>query len=184
MSKDRIVGFRELTLGILATTALIALPARAKPPARPAAPILRSLPSEAQELVEKVRESCPSEDNYVTKGDEGLLTFTVSGAQAVLVDELRFCGTGFECMHSVNCATGFMHSVAIYVRSGGSWKKSLSTFASEPILLSLEYRTEKFKALLLKVFPGDWGCPEGTDWRDTCPAVVKWDGKSFVHNLL
>jgi hypothetical protein len=29
----------------------------------------------------------------------------------------------------------------------------------EPILLSVEYGTGKFKALVLKVFSGDWRCP-------------------------
>ena len=55
--------------------------------------VLRSLPAEAQKSIERVRESCPS-DTPVTSGDEGLMTFTVSGAQAVLVDELSFCGKG------------------------------------------------------------------------------------------
>jgi hypothetical protein len=162
------------------------------------APILRSLPSDVQKEIERVRQSGrglgPATSDYtpprVTEGDEGLITFTVSGAQAVLVDELNFCGGGFECMHGTNCATGFTHRVAIYIRTGNSWKKSLSIFASEPVLLSVEYGTEKFKALVLKVFSGDWECPVRTDApphiqsRDTCAAVVKWDGTSFVHKLL
>ena len=69
-------------------------------------PILKSLPSEVQQRIEGIRESCPSTE-HVTKGDEGLQFFTVAGAQAVLVDELSFCGGGVECMHGVNCATGY-----------------------------------------------------------------------------
>src|SRR5262249_55085411 len=53
-----------------------------------------------------------------TSGDEGLEAFTVSGAQAVLVDALNFYGGGRLCIKSVNCATGYTHSVAIYVRYG------------------------------------------------------------------
>jgi hypothetical protein len=133
--------------------------------------ILRSLPSDVQKEIERVRQSCrelgPVTSDYtpprVTEGDEGLITFTVSDVQAVLVDEVQFCGSGFDCFHAINCATGFTHRVAIYIRTGESWTNSLSTFASEPVLLSVEYGTGKFKALVLKVFPGDWGCPVRTD---------------------
>ena len=93
MSTDCKVDLRELALGVLAVAALIALPASAKAYVSADAPILSSLPAEAQRLVEGVRELCPASDCIVTKGDEGLLTFTVSGAQAVLVDELRFAAT-------------------------------------------------------------------------------------------
>ena len=45
------------------------------------------------------------------------------------------------------------------------------------------------KALALLVFPGDWGCPDINhrsyqSYRDTCGAIVKWDGKAFVYTLL
>ena len=71
-----------------------------------------------------------------------------------------------------------MHSAAIYVRTGPSWTKALSMDASGPI-----------KALALLVFPGDWGCPDINhrsyqSYRDTCGAIVKWDGKAFVYTLL
>lgn len=74
-------------------------------------PILRTLPSDVQEEIDQVRQSCraigPATSDYtpprVSKGDEGLITFIVSGAEAVLVDELNFCGNGLECMHGVNC---------------------------------------------------------------------------------
>jgi hypothetical protein len=59
----------------IALLILMCLPAIAETPA----PILRSLP--------------PS-DQKNTAGDEGLQTFTVAGAQAVMVDELNFCGEG------------------------------------------------------------------------------------------
>jgi hypothetical protein len=155
------------------------------------APILRSLPSDVQKEIGRVRQACreaaerTSDDDppRVTKDDEGLISFSVSGAQAVLVDQLNFCGAG-DCFHGVNCATGFTHNVAIYVRLGKAWRKALSTFASGPLLLSVDTGTERFKLLVLKVFPGDWGCPPHTNYRYTCAAVVKWDGTKFVHTLL
>jgi hypothetical protein len=36
------------------------------------------------------------------------LTFTVSGAQAILIDTLNFCGNGIECIYGVNCAAEFI----------------------------------------------------------------------------
>jgi tetratricopeptide (TPR) repeat protein len=166
------------------------------PPTQPTgatteAPILRSLPSDVQRQIEEVRQSCPPSDEYVTKGDEGLRTFTVSGAQAVLVDELNFCGWGLRCLHGVNCATGFTHSVAIYVRYGKAWRKSFSVDATEHIFLSIEPYSDTFRALVLSVHAGwDLGCPvrnknDPTAWkREKCDFVVKWDGSRFVHKPL
>jgi len=28
------------------------------------------------------------------------------------------------------------------------------------------------RLIVLNVFPGDWGCPEKEQYRDTCPVVV------------
>jgi hypothetical protein len=125
-----------------------------------------------------------------TSGDEGLATFTVSGAQAVVVDELKFCGGG-QCTHGVNCATGYTHSVAIYVRYGNVWRKSFSVDATEPIFLSIEPYADNFRALVLSVHAGwDLGCPvrnknDLTAWkREKCDFVVKWDGTKFTHKPL
>src|SRR5262249_20913186 len=115
--------------------------------------VLRTLPTDVQKDIERIRGACREQlgpDTPVTSDDEGLRTFTMSGAQAVLIDELNFCADG-QCIHGVNCATGFTHSVAIYVRSGKTWRKALSTFASEPIFLSID-GTEKFRLMVLHVF--------------------------------
>jgi hypothetical protein len=127
----------------------------------------------------------------VTAGDEGLITFTVSGAEAVLVDELSFCGSGFECMRGVNCATGFTHSVDIYVRYGEAWRKSFSVNATEPVFLSVEPYSNTFRALVLSVHAGwDLDCPvrnknDLTAWkREKCDFVVKWNGTKFTHKPL
>jgi hypothetical protein len=146
--------------------------------------LLSTLPVEAKRMIETVRNSCLSDMNP-TSGDEGLIEFTIQGSQAVLVDELNFCSNG-ECNHGVNCATGFTHDVAIYVRSGKSWRKVLSRNATEKIFLSLDPYTSKFRALVMSVHGGDEGCPfrdknDPTAWkREKCDFVVKWDGTKFV----
>jgi hypothetical protein len=61
-----------------------------------------------------------------------------SGARAVLVGELNFCGDARTCIHGVNCATGYTHQVEIYVRRGNVWRKSFSVQATEPTFLSVE----------------------------------------------
>jgi hypothetical protein len=74
--------------------------------------------------------------------------------------------------------------VNIYIRSGSSWKKAFSVYATEPIFLSTEPYTDKFMALVLGVHPGDLGCL-GSDWKRTkCDYVIKWDGSRFVHKPL
>jgi hypothetical protein len=154
--------------------------------------VLRSLPTDVQKNIEDVRAACREigADTSVTSGDEGLTTFTVSGAQAVLIDELNLCANG-QCIHGVNCATGFSHSVAIYVRYGNVWRRSFSVDATEPIFLSIEPYADKFRGLVLSVHGGgDLGCPvrnknDPTAWKhEKCDFVVKWDGTRFTYRPL
>jgi hypothetical protein len=177
-----------ISIGLLI---LMSLPAFAETPS----PVLRSLPPTVQKEIEQIRESCPLDEKN-TSADEGLWTFTVSGAQAVLIDTLNFCGGGRQCFHSVNCATGYTHSVAIYVRHRDVWRKSFSVDATEPIFLSLEPYAENpdfraFRALVLSVHAGwDLGCPVSNKndpraWkREKCEFVVKWNGTKFTYRPL
>jgi hypothetical protein len=123
--------------------------------------ILRTLPNDAQKKIENIRAECRGADLTTTSGDQGLSQFTLSGMQAVLIDELGFCDGG-QCNHGINCATGYTHWVEIYVRSGNAWRKALSVNATEPIFLSVEPYTEKFRALVLSLHGGDTGCPSAT----------------------
>ena len=99
---------------------------------------------------------------------------------------------GVQCMHAVNCATGYTHDVAIYVLFKNSWTKSFSAFATEPIFLSVEpTENPSFRALILSVHAGsDLGCParnknDTIAWKhEKCDFVVKWDGTRFVHTPL
>jgi hypothetical protein len=148
-------------LRIISITLLIlmSLPASAE------TSVLRSLPSAVQKKTGEIRNNCPGDEKN-TSGDEGLQTFTVSGAQAVLVDELNFCGGQLTCLHGINCATGYSHQVEIYIRRGNVWTKSFSVQATEPILLIVDWgaaspsENPKFRALVLSVHGGDdMGCP-------------------------
>jgi hypothetical protein len=65
----------------IALLILMSLPAIAETPSS----VLRSLPPAVQKDIGEIRNACPNDD-LRTSGDEGLATFTVSGAQAVLVD--------------------------------------------------------------------------------------------------
>ena len=136
------------------------LPAIAKTPT----PITAVATTRSPTEIEEIRNNCPSDEKN-TSGDEGLQTFTVSGAQAVLVDQLNFCGEGRTCIHGVNCATGYTHQVEIYVRRGSVWVQSFSIYATEPIFLSVEpNENPRFRALVLSVGGGDdtWAVPYGT----------------------
>jgi hypothetical protein len=153
-------------------------------------PVLRSLPADVQKNVDDIRSSCREAGSITTAGDEGLMMFTVSKAQAVLIDDLNFCSNG-QCIHGINCATGFSHNVAVYVRHGNAWTKSFSADATEPIFLSSEPDTEQFRALVLSVHGGgDLGCPQRnkgdpTAWKhEKCDFVVKWDGTKFDYRPL
>jgi hypothetical protein len=109
---------RSISIALLI---MMCLPAIAETPSH----VLRSLPAAVQKEIGEIRNACPSNEKN-TSGDGGLQTFTVSGAQAVLIDELNFCGEGRTCIHSVNCATGYTHQVEIYVRRRNVWTKSFS----------------------------------------------------------
>jgi hypothetical protein len=124
--------------------------------------VLRSLPTNLQKYIEGVRAKCSGK--HVTRGDEGLKTFRINGAPALLVD--TYCGTGDT------------HSVEIFARSGGTWRKVLSTWTSAP---RLNLERGAFRSMNLKVFAGDHGCPANDRPRATCDTVVRWDGARFTY---
>jgi hypothetical protein len=63
-----------------------------------ASPVLQSLPAEVQKDIEDIRAYCRDHlvnanesQTRVPSGDEGLEVFTVSGVQAVMIDERELC---------------------------------------------------------------------------------------------
>ena len=102
--------------------------------------ILQSLPAEVQKNIEDTRAACreyftsigidPSQSGgyvepRVSSGDGGLMLFTVSGSQAVIVSDLHLCGD--QCIKGVTCSTaggsGFnrraIRTMGIPVKRGG-----------------------------------------------------------------
>jgi hypothetical protein len=191
---------------------LLALPATsaawpAEDKAQSSSPILESLPAEIQKDIEAVRAACREHvgaddasqswiDPFangvfrVSSGDEGLTDFTVSGAQAVMVSNLELCGGG------ANCSNRASYDIAIYIRSGKVWRKALSTEAVGTVFLSLDGLDgpPKFKAMVLSVFSGNKDCPthdveleKGVvlpAWKQSCDAIVKWNGTKFTYEPL
>ena len=99
-------------------------------------PVLRSLPAEVQKNIEQVRSSCreywtgrgfeitPYGPGWASSGDEGLISFTLSGAQAVMVSNLNLCAG--QCLKGVTCSTVPFYEINIYVRTGQAWRNALS----------------------------------------------------------
>jgi hypothetical protein len=170
-------------------------------------PIFTSLPREAQNRIENVRASCReylkdlepdqrAKYSSVTTGAEGLVTFLVSGMTAVIVDDMALCGG--ECLRGANCTNRNSYGVSIYVRRGNYWTRELSTDAVGSVFLSVKWPgPPEFKALVLSVFSGNKDCPthdvriteKGETytipaWKQSCDALVKWDGKKFVYKPL
>src|SRR6516165_6401461 len=88
-------------------------------------------PSAVQEQIGAIRLSCPLKP-YT---ERGLVKLELSGKEAFLFDELNFCGDGGDgsCIHGINCATGYMHTLEIYIHSGKAWKKVFASNVSTPV---------------------------------------------------
>ena len=190
---------RKLLLAGVALSILVAIPAIAEDS------VLRSLPAEVQKNIEKVRAACRREamgddadqssssssanrGRSVPSGDEGLEVFTVAGAQAVMVSNLELCG---RCFKSANCSNPESYDLDICIRSGNTWKKALSTGAVRRVFLSTTELDDppKFKALVLSVFSGNKDYPTHNvsgypAWKQSCDAVVKWNGRKFTYKPL
>jgi hypothetical protein len=145
--------------------------------------ILRSLPSQVQKEIGDSRNNCIRGEP--TKGDDGLVAFTLSGSGAVLVDDIDLCVN--ESGIGVNFATGYSHQVNVYVRMGNTSKKALSRDVTGPIFLDVQ--GERFRALVVKFHAGEKECPtmtsDPTEWKHrSCAFVLKWDGNKFVYKPL
>ena len=170
--------------------------------AQEAASLLGSLPAEVQKDIGDIRARCRvhlvnADETRVSSGDEGLEVFTVSGVQAVMIDERELCD---GCFKGANCSNRGSYDVTIYLRSGKAWRKALSTEATGSVFLSTDRVKDPaaFKALVLNVFGGNKDCPTrdiplgrvGKErlflpaWKQSCAAVVKWNGTKFTYKPL
>jgi hypothetical protein len=183
------------TIALLAALAIPAAHAQT-----PSSSVLQSLPTEVQKNIEQVRTACrehlnaigadPSqpispftpEVRRVSSGDDGLILFTVSGAQAVMVSNLELCGG--QCLKGAVCSTVGSYDINIYVRTGHAWRNAFSTKAGGAVFLSTDKVTHtKFNALVLSVSGADKNCPVQY-WKQFCDMLVKWDGKKFTYKPL
>ena len=187
------------TLTTLASLAALAIPvAHAETPS----PVLQSLPAEVQKNIEEVRAACRQtwidsgedpnqpispltpEVRRVSSGDEGLIQFTVSGAQAVMVSNHELCAR--QCIKGATCSTVGSYDINIYVRTGHALRTALSTRATGDVFLSTGWVKEnifEFNALVLRVSGVDKNC-RVKDWKQFCDMLVKWDGKKFTYKPL
>jgi hypothetical protein len=164
----------------------------------PSSEILRSLPTEVQKGIEDLRASCrefgPKETHQpdITSGDRGLITFTLSGAPAVMVNDQYICGG--ECLRGANCDNRNSYTIAIFRRTGSTWRKVFDTNVVGDIFLSTDWpKSYEFKVMVLSVFSGNKDCPTRDmkvqdsvvpAWKQSCDAVVRWDGTKFTFTPL
>jgi hypothetical protein len=164
--------------------------------AQKTSPVLHSLPAEVQKNIEGVRAASRAYWNdrgiadssdvppfLVSSGDDGLISFTLSGAQAIMVDDPALCGG--QCVKGATCTTVGSYGLNIYVRTDHGWSNALSTMAGGPVFLSTDkedYTT--FKALVLHVSGADNKRCQVKWWKQYCDMVVKWDGKKFTFKPL
>jgi hypothetical protein len=127
--------------------------------------VLQSLPANVQKDIEETRARCQQAVDKVPSvpsGDGGLVTFNVSGKQAVLIDPKLLCD---GCYHGVNCSNRDTRDVSIYMLFGNAWKKVLSNEnITGDIFVSYVpgiYRPEgqELNALVLDLYVGNEECP-------------------------
>jgi hypothetical protein len=81
--------------------------------------VLDSLPEEVQKNIEDIRAACRAywtdrgidNSSDVSSGDDGLISFTLSGSQAVMVSDLRLCGD--QCLSHVTCTNHGLSAINI-----------------------------------------------------------------------
>jgi hypothetical protein len=159
-------------------------------------PVLQSLPAAVQKNIEQVRTACRAYWNdrgiadssdvqpyLVSSGDEGLIQFTVSGAQAVMVSNLNLCGG--QCLKGVTCTTVPFYEINIYLRTGQEWRNVLST-TTDRDFLSLDNNSGAFRAMVLGISAASKDCPKRlrTWWKRPCDVIVRWNGTKFTYEAL
>src|SRR5262249_5570583 len=163
-------------------------------PPRESTKLLHSLPSKVQKAIEETRARCKEVEATFTVGDQGLMTFTLDGKQAVLIDPPLLCG---GCSAGLTCSNRGTRTVEIYVLQGKTWIKALSedNFTGD-IFISYKPRGEtrfgygELNALVGDLYRGNKDCPtvEAPDASSqsyearTC--VVRWKNGKFSYKPL
>ena len=179
--------------------------------AQPSSSVLQSLPAEAQKDIEETRTACQQNvDGLVTMSrspewsgqinvtlvppvDSALVTFTLGGRKAVLVDPILLCG---NCYHGINCTNRGTRDVRVYALFGNAWRMVLSNkYITRDIFVSNvpgKYRPEgqELNALVVNLFIGNQECPtrraldmSSQSW-EARSCVVRWNGTKFTYKPL
>jgi hypothetical protein len=157
--------------------------------------VLRSLPTDVQKDIEETRARCQQASDNVPQDDLGLVTFTVSGKQAVLVDPKLFCD---GCYHGFNCTNRDTRDVRVYVLFGDAWRKVpfLETASiTGDIFVSFvpgKFRPEgqELNALVVELYEDNKECPTrnagsaSAQSYEARSCVVRWNGTRFTYKPL
>jgi hypothetical protein len=178
---------KTLLIAIALTTSAHAFSSVA---AQPSPSVLQSLPTDVQKDIEETRASCRLAVDNVPSGDEGLVTFTVSGKQAVLVDPKLLCD---GCYAGMNCSNRGTRDVRVYVLFGNAWKKVfLNENITGDIFVSKKpgVHTEELNALVVLLWMGNKECPtrravsNSFQLAEARSCVVRWNGTKFTYRPL
>lgn len=155
--------------------------------------VLQSLPHSAQKIIEDTRAGCKElDENKQTSGDEGLVTFTLGGKQAVLIDPMLLCN---GCHAGLNCSNRGTRVVEVYVRRRSSWEKVLSNgnitgdifVSSKP---GYKETGQELNALVVDLFLGNKDCPtriaasQSEQSYEARSCVLRWNGIRFTYKPL
>ena len=157
--------------------------------------VLRSLPSAVQKDIEETRANCQQASDNVPQDDGGLVTFTVSGKQAVLVDSKLLCG---GCYHGFNCTNRDTRDVRVYVLIADAWRKVpfLETASiTGDIFVSFvpgKFRPEgqELNAMVVDLYEGNKECPTrnassaSAQSYEARSCVVRWNGRRSTYKPL
>ena len=161
--------------------------------AKSSSPILKSLPAEVQKHIEETRARCQQAADNVPSGDVGLVTFTLSGNQAVLIDPKLLCD---GCYHGFNCTNRDARDVRVYVLFRDAWKKVLSNGnITGDIFVSNKpgaYRPQgqELNALVVDLYSGNKECPTrqaasaSAQSYEARSCVVRRNGARFTYKPL
>src|SRR5262249_20802503 len=149
------------------------------------------LPRSAQKSIEATRVECKELDESAqSSGDVGLVTFTLDGKQAVLIDPVLLCD---GCHPGLNCSNRGTRDVAIYVRRNNAWAKVLSEDGiTGDIFVSTKpgaYKEigQELNALVVNLYRGNRECPTreaataSAQSYEARSCVLRWNGTRFTY---
>jgi hypothetical protein len=156
--------------------------------------LMQSLPRSAQKSIENTRAECKElGENSQTSGDVGLVTFTLDGKQAVLIDPMILCN---GCHAGFNCTNRGTRDVEVHVRRGNSWAKVLANDnITGDIFISAKPGApgpigQELNALVVDLYVGNKDCPtreaatSSAQSYEARSCILRWNGTRFTYRPL